>query len=306
MSSEDPSRKLHSAEYFGDQRDDWWNADFVALMARRLRLSEPRLVLDVGAGQGHWSRVLLPHLSPEARLLGIDREQAWVEEAARRSEALGLGDRARYRLGDATAIPFHDDTFDLVTCQTVLIHVRDPRAVLREMIRVCKPGGMLLLAEPNNMANMLTLSSSLFGAPLDTILSMVRVYLTCTRGKEALGEGNDSIGEMIPGYAAELGLQEITVHQNDRPSPLFPPYAGRPQTVLRDQVLSWDERDFWLWGHDETRRYFLAGGGREEDFEPLWAEGLARSHAIAAGLREGSEHQAGGTMGYLIAGRKPR
>jgi SAM-dependent methyltransferase len=242
MDSAETPKKPHSAEYFGDQRDFWWNRDFVALMARRLGLGEVHKALEIGAGVGHWSRVLLPHLAPEAQLFGIDREEAWVKEAGARARALGLGERLHYRFGDANAIPFHDDTFDLVTCQTVLIHVRDPRAVMREMIRVCKPGGLLFLAEPNNMANMLCLSSSMFHAPIEVIVELVRVYLICTRGKEALGEGNDSIGELIPGYASELGLTGIEVHQNDRPSPLFPPYAGRAQEVLRAQVLAWDER----------------------------------------------------------------
>jgi SAM-dependent methyltransferase len=304
MSTPEPTKKPHSAEYFGDQRDHWWNQDFMGLMAKRLGLGEVHKALEVGSGVGHFGRVLLPHLAPEAQLFGIDREEAWVKEAAARAERLGLGARLRYRLGDANKIPFHDGVFDLVTCQTVLIHVPDPRAVLREMLRVCKPGGLIFLCEPSNMATVLTLGSTMFHRPIEEIVTIVRGYLTCARGKEALGEGNDSIGEMIPGYAVELGLTGVEVHQNDRPSPLFPPYAGAAQEALRAQVLAWDERDFWLWGREETRRYHLAGGGNEHDFEGFWATGLASSHAIAAALREGREHQAGGTMGYVISGRK--
>lgn len=305
MSTPDPPAKLHSAEYFGEQRDFWWNQDFIALMANRWRLDRVRMALDVGCGVGHWSRVILPHLPAEARLFGIDREPAWVKEAAARAERAGYGERTSYRLGEAEKIPFHDEVFDLVTCQTLLIHVRDPKAVLREMMRVTKPGGLIAVVEPNNMANALVLWSTQFRAPIDQILDSVRLYLTATRGKENLGEGHDSIGEMIPGYAAEVGLTDIEVHLNDRSSPLFPPYAGRAQQVLRQQVLEWDERDFWCWGYEQTRRYFLAGGGSEEDFERLWKVGLAGSHEVAAALRAGKEHQAGGTMGYLISGRKP-
>jgi SAM-dependent methyltransferase len=305
MSTPDAPAKLHSAEFFGEQRDFWWNADYVALLARRFGLEGVHLALDVGSGIGHWSRVLLPHLPAEARIFGIDREETWVKQAAARAAQAGYGDRVSYRLGDATAIPFHDGVFDLVTCQTLLIHVKDPRAVLREMMRVAKPGGLVLLAEPNNMANTLVLGSTQFRAPLEEIFDFLRLYLTATRGKENLGEGNDSIGELIPGYAAEVGLVDVQVCLNDRPSPLFPPYAGRAQEVLRQQMLDWDERDFWCWGHDETRRYFLAGGGAEGDFERLWAAGLAGARKIAAELRAGREHQAGGTLGYVIAGRKP-
>ena len=45
----------HSAAYFNEQRDFWWNADYLQLVARRLRLSEVSSALDVGAGIGHWA-----------------------------------------------------------------------------------------------------------------------------------------------------------------------------------------------------------------------------------------------------------
>ena len=81
----------HSAEYFGDQRDFWWNRDFVELMARRWQLSQARSVLEVGSGVGHWSRVLAPSLAPEAKLVGVEREPKWVAEATARAQAHGLG-----------------------------------------------------------------------------------------------------------------------------------------------------------------------------------------------------------------------
>jgi len=106
--------KPHSAEYFGEQRDFWWNSDFVALMAGRWRLSEARTILDAGCGLGHWGRVLAPFLSPEAVVTGVDREPEWVRKAAEIAKARGLT-RFGYREGDANALPFADDAFDLVT-----------------------------------------------------------------------------------------------------------------------------------------------------------------------------------------------
>jgi trans-aconitate methyltransferase len=68
----------HSAEYLGEQRDFWWNPDFLRLMARRWRLSDVRAVLDVGCGLGHWGRLLASLLPARAAILGIDREPAWI------------------------------------------------------------------------------------------------------------------------------------------------------------------------------------------------------------------------------------
>ncbi|MFZ4429870.1 MAG: class I SAM-dependent methyltransferase [Phycisphaerales bacterium] len=118
--------KPHSAEFFNEMRDHWWHADFLELMAKRLALGEVRRVLDVGCGVGHWSRSLAPVLSPEATVVGIDREPRWVKEAGEAAARLGLQPRFTYRQGDAFALPFDDGVFDFVTCQTVLIHLSEP------------------------------------------------------------------------------------------------------------------------------------------------------------------------------------
>lgn len=136
MSSSDPAAKPHSAEYFGQQRD------LIALMARRWQLEAVHRALDVGAGVGHWGRLLLPHLAPEARVFGIDRQATSIRDAHQRAQRAGLEGRLGYRLGEAERIPFHDGVFDLVTGRMPLLHVRDPRAVVREMMRVLEPGGL--------------------------------------------------------------------------------------------------------------------------------------------------------------------
>jgi SAM-dependent methyltransferase len=304
MSPPETSPRLHSADYFGETRNFWWNADFIALMAHRYQLSASRFALDVGAGLGHWGKVLLPHLAPEARVVGIDREQEWILEAHRRAAAAGLEGRLSYRLGDAAHIPFHDEVFDLVTCQTLLIHVADPRAVLREMMRVLQPGGLVVVSEPNNLANVLSLGSTLFHGDPERVLDLVRLHLVSQRGKQSLGEGHNSIGDMLPGWLAELGLEGVTVHVSDKATPLIPPYRGREQEARRDEALSWTERELYAWDRTDTRRFFLAGGGTEPELERLWGVARAASRQIAAALRAGTEHQAGGGMQYLVSGRK--
>lgn len=300
----DDAAKPHSADWFGEQRDFWWNADFVALMARRWQLDRVHFALDVGAGVGHWGRVLRPHLAPGARIVGIDREADWILEAHRRAEKAGLEDRLSYRLGDAAAIPFHDGTFDLVTCQTLLIHVADPRAVLREMVRVLKPGGLVAVAEPNNLANVMVQGATLFHADPERLLDAVRLHVICQHGKEKLGEGHNSIGDLLPGYFAEVGLADVSVHVSDKASALVPPYRGREQEVRRDEDLAFADKGLYAWTRAETRRYFLAGGGSEADFERLWRVAGAAAKERAAALRAGTEHTAGGGIQYLVAGRK--
>src|SRR6516164_6699938 len=205
MANEFRTLNSHSAEYFGDTRDHWWNLDFLVLMGKRLSLDGVQDVLDVGSGVGHWGQLLANVLPHNARVQGVDRDPLWVEKAAARAAAHGLADRFTYRVALAEKLPFADASFDLVTCQTILIHTPDPGAVVDEMVRVARPGGLILAAEPNNVAR-------------------ARLQLICERGKAALGEGNNSIGDLVPSLFAERALVDVRVYVNDKAEILLPPY----------------------------------------------------------------------------------
>jgi SAM-dependent methyltransferase len=302
--SDDLPQHLHSAAYFGDTRDFWWNHDYVALLARRADLAGVTRALDAGCGVGHWGRVLLPHM-PAASLVGVDRESAWVDEAAKRAAAAGFADRATYRRGPVEALPFEDASFDLVTCQTVLIHVPDVARVLREFLRVLRPGGRVLLAEPNNLANALLIGSARHRDPVDDTLDLVRTQMLCERGKIALGEGDNSLGELLPGMVSEAGYTGLQCWLSDRVQLLVPPYEGADQRAARDEMLDLDARDFWIWSRDETRRYYLAGGGAEADFDAAWDRCRRASAREAKALREGTFHMGVGGSHFVVAARKP-
>ena len=198
MANEFRTLNSHSAEYFGDTRNYWWNLDFLELMGKRLSLHRVQDVLDVGSGVGHWGQLLANVIPSSARVQGVDRDPLWVEKAAARVAAHGLAERFTYQVAVAEKLPFADASFDLVTCQTVLIHTPDPGPVVDEMVRVARPGGLILVAEPNNVARALMLDSVSFNDPVDEILARVRLQLICERGKAALGEGNNSIGDLVP------------------------------------------------------------------------------------------------------------
>jgi SAM-dependent methyltransferase len=296
--------KPHSAEYFGESRDFWWNPDFIGLMAKRWGLSRARRILDAGCGVGHWGRVLAPFLSPRAELIGVDREAEWVEKAAATARSRGLR-RFRYRRGDANALPFEDGFFDLVTCQTLLIHVPEPRATIREFARVLKPGGLIVLSEPNNLAGALVRDSETAAAGLDELLSAVRLQALCERGKATLGLGNNSVGDLLPGLLHEAGLRDLRVHLSDKASAIVPHRTTPGQTAALAETEDWIARDVWIWDKPETRSYFLAGGGKAAEFERLWrgAMDLRRRSFDAAKANRLFGVEAG--LQYLISGRKP-
>ena len=152
-------KQPHSVSVLTDIRDYWYSPDFIELMAKRWELTQVETILDVGCGIGHWGQLLAPFLSSKMHMIGIDPEELWIEKATERAQQKGLASRTTYQIGTAEVIPFPDHSFDMVTCQTVLVHVKDATVALNEMLRVLKPGGLIAVAEPNNLISRLVLNN---------------------------------------------------------------------------------------------------------------------------------------------------
>jgi SAM-dependent methyltransferase len=302
------SNQPHSAELFGEQRDFWWNRDFLDLMARRWRLNEAASLADIGCGLGHWSRLLYPYLRPPAILAGVDREPRWVAEAPeqfRRTFPHVAPELISFHQGDATQLPLKDASFDVVTCQMVLMHLAQPLEALREMVRILRPGGLLVCVEPNNLWNYLGFTSLTESEPVEILVQRFEFWLRQHRGRLATGQGNHSLGDLLPGYFAQLGLGDIAVHQSDRPAPLFPPFAGRDQKALLEQERQWKDSATGPWNKENLRQLFLRGGGDETRFEKAFADIVEKYRSEQRALADGSFHAAGGNINYLVSARKP-
>jgi SAM-dependent methyltransferase len=304
MGNEFKGRAAHSAEHFGDTRDHWWNLDFLELMAKRWKLDAVRDVLDVGCGVGHWGMLLASVMPENVRVTGIDREPSWVKEASARSVARGLDGRFSYQQGEAERLPFPDNSFDLTTCQTLLIHLPDPGGAIAEMLRVTRPGGLVAVAEPNNLTESLLLDSVSNRASTDEIVELVRFQLTCERGKVALGEGDNSLGDRVPGLLVAQGLQQVEAYVNDKVTAVFPPYGSDAHRAFAEEVRDRVARRLWNWNEADARRLFLAGGGPEADFAAHFARRLASNENIVRGLDDATYHGIIGGPFYLVAGRK--
>lgn len=277
-------------------------------MARRWKLDAATTLADIGCGQGHWSRLLYPYLRAPARLTGIDREPRWVAEAAQnfhRAFPHATPDRFTFVQGDATKLPLPDQAFEVVTCQTVLMHLAQPMAALREMLRILRPGGLLICVEPNNLWNYVSFSSQTASEPIEALVRQFEFWLRCHRGKIATGQGNHAIGDLLPGCFAQSGLSEIAVHLSDKAHALYPPYQTPAQQALLAQEQQWQSSGDGPWNREEVRRCVLAGGGTGEFFERGFAELLEKCAQEQQAISTGAFHAAYGGLCYLVSGRKP-
>lgn len=175
-----------------------WLADCVAAQ------SGSRAVLDVGCAYGNMLLMLNAKLGKprDVRLVGIDLYPESMRYAqAFASQVPGYANCEFATADLATRLPFQDGTFDAVNLGDVLEHMEDPAAAVRELMRVTRPGGAIVISTP--------LKNGLFKrlAALANRLSGGKLYRDYYRGKEteldAEGQpvmltkaGHDHISEM--------------------------------------------------------------------------------------------------------------
>jgi 2-polyprenyl-3-methyl-5-hydroxy-6-metoxy-1,4-benzoquinol methylase len=107
-------------------------------------------VLDVGCGPGTIT-LDLAHLVSPGRVLGIDPAADVVAAAQRHASERG-DETTRFEAGDVYQLGEPDDSYDVVHAHQVLQHLTDPVAALREMRRVCRPGGLIAIRDSDYAA----------------------------------------------------------------------------------------------------------------------------------------------------------
>jgi SAM-dependent methyltransferase len=141
-------------------------------------------ILDVGSGTGSDAGAL--------GALGIDRSQAMCARARARDVVCALGDAAQ--------LPIRTSSMAAVRCDRVLQHVTDPDACIAELVRVTRPGGRVVVADPDQD----TLALSIPGAP-DALVAELRQL------RRDKGFVNGTLAHQLPERFAAHGLRDVTV-----------------------------------------------------------------------------------------------
>ncbi len=102
-----------------------------------------RNVVDLGCGTGVAAREIAGRENFSGRVLGVDLSSHLIDLAHRLSKQEGKGDRIEFQAGDTRKLALPDSSFDAVVAHTLVSHVDDPLAVLKEAARLVKTDGLI-------------------------------------------------------------------------------------------------------------------------------------------------------------------
>jgi ubiquinone/menaquinone biosynthesis C-methylase UbiE len=173
--------------------------DFIRAYKRRtyelLDLQPGASVLDLGCGTGDDVQELARLVGPSGRVVGVDRSETVITEARERVRGTTLP--VVFQVADAYALPFPDATFDACRADRVFHHLEHPCQAFDELLRVVRPGGWVLLFDPD-------FETAIVDAP-DRELTRRLLNFFCD------GYQDGWMGRRLPGLFREAGLTEITV-----------------------------------------------------------------------------------------------
>jgi ubiquinone/menaquinone biosynthesis C-methylase UbiE len=192
-------------------------------------------ILDAACGLGDVAGLLARLVGPTGQVIGVDLSETMIRAAQARLQGAELP--VEFRVADIMALDFPPATFDRTRAARVLEHLPHPRAAVRELVRVTRPGGLVVLQEPDYDTFVIEAADR----------DMSRAF---TRFFSDRVIRNGQIGRTLPELLREAGLTNIAVDLQ----PVLSNY-----TALREMIASSAERAIAEGAMEEaTTRAWLA------------------------------------------------
>jgi len=290
----------HSAEQFADARDYWWNESYLDLLSYEWqKLIQPKSGADLGCGIGHWTKIFARIFPSLEKIYAVDFEIDWIKKI----KEIDLTNLEAIH-ANIEYLPFGDNSLDVITCQTVLMHVPKIEKVLAEINRVLKPGGFFFAIEPNNLANYYAPDSANAKLTIEQYTEWVAFCKYCSLGRKRLGHGDDAIGEILPQYLMNLGFQNINVRLNNKVNLILPPYQTEEEKAFIRQFEDWERDGTGLFNPTELKRMAQAGGLTDIGINHGLAILDSYTKEYFRQIQNGEYYALGGHLLYIITAQK--
>lgn len=257
-----------SPEYLRDTRRGLWE-DRSPLSL--LDLEGRTRILDVGAGTGEFTRVLREESA--ADVVAVDADL----------DLLRAGEVSDAVLGEATQLPFEDDSFDLVVCQALLVNVPGPERVIEEFGRVSNH--LVAAVEPDNTG--VTVESTVPGEA--NLAERARGYYMAGLETDA------GLGSAVGDLFHTAGLSDVRVRKTTHERTVEPPYS--------DAAIESAKRKVTGSRLNAQRDTMLQSDLDETGFEALLDEWRAMGREVVSQIGDGDYRRRASIPFYVTVGR---
>ena len=186
-------------------------------------------IVDVGTGAGFLALELAEKVGENGKVIGLDISNQAIQQARRKVAARNQRQLPQFRMGDVHYLPFEDDFADVVCCKSLLCPIDRRQKAVREMARVAKHGGRVVVVEPGELVGLPT--------------GIKRAYYVAVHGRPLTERGLRDLFQ-----TAGLSSVEVVVEE--------------PSEVTDVSVFEWTTEN--LFGERPLWELVLEGGMKED------------------------------------------
>ncbi len=198
-------------EYLMSSRYNYFNDDYWEFLVKKVwKMNYPLKILDFGCGLGYLGLKILPNLPNGSTYTGVDMSEKLISEANDIFKTLPY--ESRFFQGNIMEWDSKIE-FDVVICQTLMIHLPNPKEALKRMYSFVKPGGKVICIEPHYN------SALLAGFYIDEIeysqITNLGILQKLYENDRKKNKNDGFIGNRLPMMMSEIGLRDVECRVSD-------------------------------------------------------------------------------------------
>ena len=241
------------------------NDDYLEFLVTKVwRIDRPSKVVDFGCGYGRFGQMLMPLFPEGSTYTGFDQSADLIEKG--RQVWAGSPYQAEFHVSSVHEAPFADDSFDIAISQAVFTHIPTVLGAIREMMRVTRPGGLVITCDTNRNAYNAILHIEELNTRETTPLDMIQTSNREIRRQTGV---DHNIGIKTPILMHKAGLKNVQARISDSVRLILPPVETEyDEAVFRamceqglDPGISTDEQ------RAKLKAFLVKYGVSEEDAE---------------------------------------
>ena len=282
--------------------------DMRPLFFKWLGITPSSYILDAGCGTGVFARYLAADIM-DGHVDGFDINQGFIEYGTKKLKDLNLSDKITLRLDDGFNLSIPDNSYDAVTNYTYIGVLSDPVAGLKEMIRVCKPGGVVSCVVATNAIPRIIWQGDYPFDGADELQRLTNeeqlIFAKYARKNTDFNQSEEWHALRYPKMFELCGLQHIELHPfaytflyNDEKYPLS----------YRKELLQKEIRDDMAWisaRYHDKKTIYEEHGFNDRKLERLIELMETKLEYVSRYFEHDHSFEWTGGFNFIVTGRKP-